>query len=297
MDSNEFYLESFDQFRLSVKCFSVEAPKAVIQVIHGMSEHKERYEPLAQVLVQHGFGVVLSDLRGHGGSVWPDGTRGYFGADGIETLIRDQYAINQWIREQYSGSPVYQFAHSMGSLIARNYIQKHDDTIDKLILSGAPCYQKGSGFACALCKLIISCTDAKGHNKLIKSFAPGGSENGVPNAWISYNKENVEAYNRDEQCGFPFTNAGYLTLYDLDRQLHQYQKYAVQNPELPILFLAGKDDCVIGCEKGMRDSVRTLERVGYRHVQAKIYEGMRHEILNEDEGRQVMEDAAAFYAE
>lgn len=139
MERKEFILKSFDGFGLSVKIFETQTPNAAIQVVHGMSEHQARYEYFAEKLTKNGYAVITSDLRGHGGSIGEDGLRGHFGnKDGADTLIRDQAVINTFIKEKFPQLPVFMFAHSMGSLIARNYIQNYDSTIQKLILSGAP---------------------------------------------------------------------------------------------------------------------------------------------------------------
>ncbi len=296
MTGNEFFVKSFDGFGLAVKRFEAEAPRAAVQVVHGMCEHKERYDFFAGRLAENGYTVITSDLRGHGKSLGEDGLLGYFGKrDGAETLVRDQAAVNAFIKENDPQLPVYVFAHSMGSLIARSYIQKYDSTIKKLILSGAPCYRAGVGFACALTKAISHFSGETGCNRLVKSFAPGGGRGEIPNEWLSYNKRNVEAYNNDAMCGFSFTNAGYLTLYELDRRLHRYGSYALGNPALDILFLAGADDPVTGGAKGLKDSADSLRKAGYRTVAVKTYRHMRHEILNEDERDLVIGDALAFY--
>lgn len=296
MERKEFILKSFDGFGLSVKIFETQTPNAAIQVVHGMSEHQERYEYFAEKLTKNGYAVITSDLRGHGGSIGEEGLRGHFGnKDGADTLIRDQAVINTFIKEKFPQLPVFMFAHSMGSLIARNYIQNYDSTIQKLILSGAPCYRHGCGFACVLCKTIILFSGETGCNRLIKSFAPGGRKGELPNEWLSYNKQNVEAYNEDAMCGFPFTNAGYLTLYELDRRLHQYENYKLGNPALDILFLAGGDDPVTGGEKGLKDSSRSLRKAGYKNIAVRTYSRMRHEILNEEQRDTVIGDAILFF--
>ena len=96
-------------------------------------------------------------------------------------------------------------------------------------------------------------------------------------------------------CGFPFTNAGYLTLYELDRRLHQYENYKLGNPALDILFLAGEDDPVTGGEKGLKDSSRSLRKAGYKNIAVRTYSRMRHEILNEEQRDTVIGDAILFF--
>lgn len=295
MKIHETFIESFDGFRLSAKYFEADSPKAAIQIVHGMSEHKERYDEFARFLTERGYTVITSDLRSHGQSSWPDGTLGYFGSDGIKTLVQDQKAVNQNIRGRYTGLPVYMFAHSMGSLIARNYLCQNDASIQKLILSGAPCYQNGCGFAVTLCKILRAFSGDKGHNAIIRSFAPKGKNKANPNEWLSYNAENVKAYDNDKMCGFYFTNSGYLTLYELDRNLHRYEDYELHNSKLPIRFFAGKDDIVTGGAKGLQDSADSLKRAGYQDVGIRMFEHMRHEILNEDNRSTVMADAADFF--
>ena len=59
-------LKASDGYALSLAVFESEHPRGYIQIIHGMEEHKERYEAFAEQLRQVGFTVVTSDMRGHG---------------------------------------------------------------------------------------------------------------------------------------------------------------------------------------------------------------------------------------
>ena len=59
-----------DGLPLSGLCLLPEgAPRAAVQLTHGMCEHKERYLPLMRYLAQGGFACFIIDHRGHGGSV------------------------------------------------------------------------------------------------------------------------------------------------------------------------------------------------------------------------------------
>jgi len=61
--------------------------KAALFVVHGMQEHKERYESFAKYMNGRGYGVVLYDLPGHGQSLLDD-TDGWFGEEnGWDTLV------------------------------------------------------------------------------------------------------------------------------------------------------------------------------------------------------------------
>lgn len=76
--------------------------------------------------------------------------------------------------------------------------------------------------------------------------------------------------------------------------MKNYKKYACKNPKLPILSVTGEEDPVAGFEKGLRDSVNNLKRVGYEQIQTIVYRGMKHEVLNEDNNKRVYRDVLNF---
>ena len=59
-------LNSVNDYKLSLTVFEAASPKAVLQIVHGMQEHKERYYAFAEFLSKNGYHVVVSDMRGHG---------------------------------------------------------------------------------------------------------------------------------------------------------------------------------------------------------------------------------------
>ena len=65
----EFTLKADDGLDLSIALFEIENPAAIVQIIHGMKEHKERYYDFIHFLNETGFSVVISDNRGHGKSL------------------------------------------------------------------------------------------------------------------------------------------------------------------------------------------------------------------------------------
>ncbi len=291
----ELYLESKNYLEIHLHIFEAENPKAVVQLIHGMCEHKERYHPFASELVKNGYTVVLSDLRGHGKSTNIEYSLGYFGPDGVDLFIEDQKMITQYILENYPDLPIYLFAHSMGSMIARKYLQEYDRYFRKVILSGAPNYMTGCREAYFIGKR-ISRKDPKGHSRIIRWFRNGGTlKNEDDLSWLSYNEENIEKYKQDPLCSFQFTNTGFTTLFELDKELHNYKAYQVIRPYMPILFIAGKDDPVIGGQKGLEDSIQSLKKVGYTKISSKVYPNMKHELLNEKDPGIVIKDILEFY--
>ena len=115
-------------------------PRAVLQIAHGMCEHKERYLPFMRYMAERGYLCVIHDHRGHGASrreaVSVEADRvpgkkqdipaglGYFGRDGGRFLVRDLHQITRIIKKQYPGLPYFMMGHSMGSLAVRCYLKK-----------------------------------------------------------------------------------------------------------------------------------------------------------------------------
>ena len=91
----------------------------------------------------------------------------------------------------------------------------------------------------------------------------------------------VKAYEQSPLCGFTFTADGFEGLLMLLKETYSKEGWRLQNPELPILFLGGRDDPCIGNGRKFVKELQYMKQVGYRHVTGKLYPGMRHEILNE----------------
>ncbi|MBP3891020.1 MAG: lysophospholipase [Solobacterium sp.] len=272
-----------------------QAPKAVVEIIHGMAEHRKRYEDFANYLKAHNYVVVTFDLPGHGEAT-KESDLGYFGeTQGWNRLLQAVDQVCEELKKEYPNIPFYLFGHSMGSMLARCYLQQHDDKLDGLILSGAPNYQSATKLGILVGKLLKLFKGSKGHSSLMDGLVTGGFNKVVSNPktpydWISYNPENVKKYAADARCGFGFTLQGYIDeLSGLD-QLHQSNLYQCKKKDLPILFIVGEDDPCTGGEKGLADSIGTLKEAGYQQIEKKLYPDMRHEILNEVNHERVYED-------
>src|SRR3712207_1829938 len=101
-----------DGLMLEALHFEPEQARGAVQLIHGAKEHKERYIPFAQALCRAGFGVIVSDNRGHGASVNADYPLGYMRA--IDELIADQRIVRDALAARYPTLPIHLFGHSFG---------------------------------------------------------------------------------------------------------------------------------------------------------------------------------------
>lgn len=304
MQKREFTLQSkYDNLALSCAEYTAEGvtqtnAKGVVQIVHGMCEYKERYEGFIDYLTQNGYIVFAHDHRGHGGSVTANENLGYFGDKKGEAIVDDAALVTDEIRRLYPGLSVTLFGHSMGSLVVRAYIQKYEEKIDKLIVCGSPSKNSLAGFGLMLNGVISAFRGEKYRSRLMANASTGGGDDKFPgegkNAWLTRDKTVVEKYNADEKCNFVFSCNGFSNLLHLVKNAYKKKKYPAKHSDLPIFFMAGADDPVIGSEKKWLEAQQFLRDVGYKNVTGKLYPKMRHEILNELGKEQVYADALAF---
>lgn len=298
---DSFFLESdFDGKRLSVMTVCPETPRFCLQITHGMAEHKRRYIPFMEYIASIGGACIISDMRGHGETSAP-ADYGYFGENGVEATLSDLHQISSVLREKYPGLPMLLLGHSMGSLVARSYAAEHDEMLAALILSGEASNNPAVGAGLFLTRLMALFRGGRHLSPLIEGMSTGAYDKAFPAGekfqWLSVNEENRRKYMEDPGCGFPFTLNGYETLFSFMKRTYSPKYYNVRNKNLPILFLSGEEDPVMGGKKAFDDAVRFMRDMGYRDVRSKLYPGMRHEILMENDRETVCTDIAAFIEE
>lgn len=301
MQTDSFFLNSdFDGARLSVLTVCPENPRFCLQITHGMAEHKRRYIPFMEYIASLGGACIISDMRGHGETSNP-ADYGYFGENGVEATISDLHQIGLMLRQKYPGLPMILFGHSMGSLVARSYAAGHDHHLAALILSGEASNNPAVGAGLFLTRLMALFRGDRYRSPLIESMSTGAYDKAFPEGekfqWLSVNEENRQKYIEDPGCGFPFTLNGYDTLFSFMKRTYSPKFYNVWRKDMPILFLSGEEDPVMGDKKAFEDAVRFMRDMGYRNVRSKLYPGMRHEILMESERETVYADVAAFIEE
>lgn len=270
-------------------------PLAIVELVHGMAEHKERYYDFMHFLAEHGYGAYIHDLRGHGESIKEKDDLGYFYELSGQYVVEDVHDLNEYIHSKHPNLPLFLFGHSMGSLIVRNYLQKYDQTIQKLIVCGSPSANPLAKFLIPMLKALAYVKGehyrpAKLNNLLFKN------EGTVPNAWLSYNTANVQEYNADPLDGFIFTVNGFINLMHLLTACYDSKRYAVKNKDLAILMIAGADDPIIVSSAKFEAAASFLKALSYQNLRTKLYAAMRHEILNETDHLRVYQDILTFLA-
>lgn len=287
MKQEEFTLKSdHDGLELGVSLRIPEQPRGILQLVHGMAEHRERYHDFMDYCAKQGFIVLIHDHRGHGASVESEADYGYFGKNGVEGIISDVHQMTLYLKERFPNLPLTLFGHSMGSLVVRCYMQEYDADVDGLIVCGSPSKRVGVGMGKFAVKFLQLFRGERHRSNLVNQLAFGGynkkfADATSPSSWIVSDPAVVEAYDADSRDGFVFTLNGFAVLFGLIQRTYRKSGWRMQNPKAPFFFIAGVDDPCIISEKDFLKAVNFMRERGYLDVKSKLYPGMRHEILNE----------------
>lgn len=289
-----------DNLEISVKLFIPEKEiKGIVQISHGMSEHKERYYNFMEYLTNQGFVTIINDHRGHGESIKNKDDLGYFYDTTSEYIVEDLHQITLYIKQRFPNKNVILFGHSMGSMVVRKYIKKYDKDINKLIVCGSPSKNQFVGIALIITKIIGKIKGDRFRSNLIQNLAFQNYNKKVKNIksendWVCANDKTIEKYDKDELCGFIFTTNGFENLFTLMKDIYTKKGWKKENLKLPIFFIAGADDPVIVSKKKWLESQDFLKTIGYKNITNKLYLNLRHEILNEKNNKEIYSDILNF---
>ena len=274
-------------------------PKAVLQIVHGMAEHILRYADFAEYLSSQGILVCGNDHIGHGRSADPKDW-GYFGEnDGWRIMIQDVEQLHGIMKVQHMDCPYFILGHSMGSFIVRAWLAMIGRGIDGAIIMGT----SGSNSAIGVAKTLVSTlrkTQGSRHiSRTVTGLAFGSYNKRIKPQrtdydWLTRDDAIVDKYIEDPACGFTFTLAGYSDLFNVIAYVSSDSWYKLVPKDLPLLIVSGTEDPVGSYGKGPAEVAEKLEEYGCSDVSLILYEGMRHEILNEIGKETVYDDIRRF---
>lgn len=278
------------------------SPRAVVQIVHGMSEHVERYAPFAEFLVGRGFVVCANDHVGHGKTAGERDLGHMPLANGADVLVEDVHALREKVCERYPHARHVMFGHSMGSFVTRVYLTRHADGLSAAILCGTgqqPRIQTVAGRV--ITRLIAQIRGERHVSRFVDSLGAGAYGRAIKDArtdvdWISSDPDVVDEYIADPLCGQPFTVGAYATLASLVADATDARLARHVPKDLPLLFVAGAEDPVGDCGRGVARAVDEYRNAGVRLVEMGIYPGARHEILNDPCHEAVWHDVEEFLA-
>ena len=273
-------------------------PVAILQIVHGMAEHIERYADFAEFMAKNGVLVAGNDHIGHGKSS-DSNDWGYLGPKNLwEDVVEDVEILRKMLDKKYPGVPHFILGHSMGSFITRLFLAKYGKGLKGAVVMGTAGENKAAGAGSALISMIIRFKGERHISKIVTNMAFGSYLERIPNArtpydWLSRDEAVVDKYMADPACGFLFTAAGYADLFQFLKSMVKEECYSHTVKDIPIFVVAGEEDPVGAYGKGPKEYYDRLKEHGC-DASIKLYPGMRHEILNEIGKEEVYDDMKNF---
>ncbi|MBQ7548516.1 MAG: lysophospholipase [Clostridia bacterium] len=274
--------------------------KAVIQLIHGKSEHGDRYEHMAQALCDAGYAFAINDHIGHGRSMKAPEDIGYFGADknkGGKTFVEDARTFTLMLKKEFD-KPLIIMGHSMGSFVVRKYVAEYTSGIEGVIICGTAGSNPALSAGLMLTNIIMKLKGDRHRSMLIEKIAFGTYNKRCQGRtefdWLTRDDAVVDKYAADEKCGFVFTVSGFKNMFELLKDISGDEWYSKVPKNLPILLISGAEDPVGEYGKGVREVYEKLGASGHDNLEMKLYKDCRHEIHNEFDKEQVFADIIAW---
>jgi lysophospholipase len=278
------------------KWLDCENPKAVIHIVHGMSEHAARYDEFATFLNQNGYLVWSSDLRGHGKTAGSLEKVGLFAMeDGWNKVVRDIELINRKI-DDASHLPIVMLGHSMGSFLVRTLMFKFPKSGDAYVLSATAGHPGLLGVVGkSLSALNTSMMGKKNRSKMMTQLAFGDfnkkyKPQRTEKDWLSRDESVVDKYIADKYCMQIFTSQFFHDLLEGILEINKEDNMRKSPNHKPIYMFAGDMDPVGDYGTGPKLVYEKLKKFGAEDITLKMYEEGRHEMLNETNKDEVYQD-------
>jgi alpha-beta hydrolase superfamily lysophospholipase len=299
MQASTFTLDALDGVPLFVyRWLPEQAPKAVVQIVHGWAEHAARYSRVAAALCREGYAVYADDHRGHGRTAMTPADLGFFAeSDGWNKCVHDLWQLNQRIRADHPRTPIVILGHSLGSFMVQQFICDHGNAVVAAVLSGS----NGRPPATAPLGLLVAHLErlrvgAHGKSPLLqrlffgafnKPFSPART----PFDWLSRDPTEVDKYIADPLCGFDSRVQLFIDILRALPALSRPSRQACIPKTLPIYIFRGSRDPVGG---NIDQLLMAYRAAGLQNLTYKLYPDDRHETLNEINRDEVTRDLIAW---
>ena len=263
-----------DGARLFRRAWLPRDARRVVVLVHGLAEHSGRYDAVGAWLSTRECAVHGYDHRGHGRS---DGLRGHLAS--FTELLDDLEAFLQIVRREHPGLPVSLVGHSMGGLVATALLCERKPDVACAVTSGAPLEIPEH----------VSPLRRRAA-RVLRRFAPRlRMDAGLAPETLSRDPEVVRGYVEDP---FVFRRVTVSLATEVLEALTRTVASAAQ-VQVPMLLLHGEADQLCPA-RGSRAFFGGLRGPGHR---LRIYPQLRHEIFNEPEQEQVLQDLLAWLHE
>lgn len=237
-------------------------PRRIVQIVHGYAEHGGRYLHVAGALVERGAVVYTEDHLGHGRS---DGERALI--TDFEHVVDDLETLAGIARSEHPELPLILVGHSMGGLLSGRLAQRRPEMIS----------------AVAFCGAVIG--DWRWARDVLAQPE------------LPYIPLDPGALSRDPAVGAEYAADSLVYRGQYKRPLLEAELVAldafqeeIDRLTMPVLFLHGTDDPFVPYQR----SLQAVREMPTDDLTVHVYEGARHEVLNETNRDEVFGHLAAW---
>jgi len=271
--------------------------KGVVQIAHGIGEYAGRYDSIAHKMQKEGYEVYANDHRAHGKTAEIKQMFGYYGGDDyFEDCMEDMHELANLMRTEHQETKFILFGHSMGSLLSRKFVTQYAEELDALILSGTASFIRGLGnFGLVATKVVTKFRGRERKNSTLKDlFFDEFNKKFKPNRtkldWLSTDEVQVDKFEEDPYRVEDFSLGIFQDIIKNTKKLNKKEAFDATPKSLPILIFSGDKDPVGEMGKGVKKVVKNYKKTGIHDLTFNLYEGGRHEMLNEKNSDQVEQD-------
>ncbi|MDB5276662.1 MAG: hydrolase, alpha/beta fold family [Ferruginibacter sp.] len=296
MQKQSFTLTCADGHLMPVYAWLPDAPPvSILHIAHGMAEYAERYNDIATIGVQQGIAVYAHDQRAHGKAVAGSNALGLGEKEWFNKQVDDLHLLMLHLKKIWPERKLFLLGHSMGSFLCQRFFQLHGNSIDGLILSatnGKKDPLMGAGILIA--GLQMKLLGANYRSKLINKLSFGKFNNAFkPNRttfdWLSRDTKTVDDYIANPLCGFVCSAQFFYYFFKGIQAAFDNNIQSIPT-NIPVYAFAGDKDPV-GLEgKGFLQLISNWKAAGVKDISYKLYPGGRHEMMNEINRAEVLQD-------
>ena len=275
--------------------WAVDEPKCAVVISHGMAEHPERYDDLAQYLNTKGIAVYAINQMGHGTHA---AKPGHMAKGDFDKCVSNLSELVE-IAKKETGKDAFLLGHSMGSFISQLYIERFHN-IKGLILSGSSAATPVMKMAKTIAGIVCSFSkDTSRPSEFMNKMSFGSYNKAIDSPktafdWLSRDEENVRKYIEDPLCGFVCSQSFFREMAGGFAIMAEKTELDKIDKDLPIFIHGGSKDPVSDLGKGLYALEKQYKDLGVKDVTLTVYPEARHEIYNELNKQEVYDNTVDF---
>lgn len=273
--------------------------KGYYHIVHGMTEHIGRYDRFMRDMAEKGYITFGYDHLGHGATA-EEGELGFIASEnGWQYLCGDVWQFASHVISEYGEKPYYLMGHSMGSFIVRLAVTM-DANPEKLVVMGTGGKNPAADIGLKIMGIISKVFGEKHISAFVDKIAFGSYNKRFKGedeyAWLTGDMLVREKYAADPWCNYSFTVSAMKDLVRLNRNSNLDETFHKTPTCMPVLLVSGADDPVGEYGEGVAKVCEAYKSAGV-NADMKLYDGYRHEILNDKSYDKVLADVINFLTE